>query len=134
MVSRQPEGEENDYKEEGDEDPAPPSLPDGSPHKNVIVVDFTKGKRIEGAAVPVPDDDREDEPLNLHLVFSPHVHTRMNTLRRIAGVRRHVDTIRRALAIYDSLIEQHAAGCPIAYRNAQGNWIEIIMDPDLKKP
>ncbi len=134
MVSRRPEEEEDADEEERDQDPTPPSLPDGSPRKNVIVVDFTKGRRIEGAPTPAADDDLEDEPLNLHLVFPPHIHTRMNTLRRIAGVKRHVDIIRRALAIYDVLIERHAAGCPIAYRDVQGVWIEIVMDPDRKKP
>ena len=70
------------------------------------------------------------EKLELRLVFSPSTATRLNTLKRLVGAKDRGDTIRRALAIYDTLVMVQLDGDEIYVQRKDGSKesVDVIGD------
>lgn len=94
---------------------------------NVIEVDFLRGARKQRTSAPSIDVDDAKDALCFRLELPPHVHTRMNAIKRMSGAESHVETIRRALSTYDTLVELHAEGRAVGFYDQRGDWVEIDM-------
>jgi hypothetical protein len=100
------------------------------PCSNVILVDFSRGARKQLFFVQPTAADAADDVLEISIKIPPRIHARMNAIKRVTGVASHVETVRRALSTYDSLVKLNAEGRAIGFYDQQENWVELDLKFD----
>ncbi len=107
---------------------SPPLLEES--RENVIKVNFVKSTRILPSEVKTLEADQTRDVLDMTIRLPPHLHTRMNAMKRLSGVGGHNVTVRRALRLYEVYIQVQMEGGSIGYYDEHDNWIEIDLDID----
>ncbi len=79
---------------------------------NVIQVDFRKSRRRLDSKTE--EEILDEEPLHIELVIPAKVVRRMNEIRKLNGSPSHVETFRRAIVYYDTVLTlSHEEGAKI---------------------
>ncbi len=77
----------------------------------------------------MPRPQRKGDGVRLNLELTPATKERLDRLQEATEARSMTEAISRALAVYETLVKEHAQGSDIVVRRKDGKELSLLLVP-----